>query len=349
MTKQTWTAAVAALLFVALAAVIAMAPVPFVSWTPGATYDLLGEVNEAPAIEITGADTYPATGELRMVTVAVTSPDSSLTLPEALFSYWLPAREVLPREAVYRPGIGTEAIEENETQLMDDSQGAAVVAALRAAGVAVRELPMVETVSAAGPSAGKLMPGDLITAVDSTKVLTKADVRAAIDKHKVGDAVKFDLIRERVDTTETVTTRSQAEDPSVPVVGIGLGTGYTYAPQITFGINTDIGGSSAGLPFSLAIYQKLTADDLLDGRVVAATGTIDASGHIGAIGAVQEKIAAASRDGATVFLLPRDNCVDVTEAHDGIRLVPVETLGDALAGLADLDDPARAADVPECP
>ena len=35
MTKQTWTAAVAAVLFVALAAVVSLVPVPFVSWSAG--------------------------------------------------------------------------------------------------------------------------------------------------------------------------------------------------------------------------------------------------------------------------------------------------------------------------
>ncbi len=348
MTKQTWTAAVAALLFVALAALIAMLPVPYVAWTPGATYDLFGEVDDKPAVSITGAETFPAEGQLRMATVSVTRPESALTLPEALFSYWLPAREVLPREAVYRPGVGTNEILNSEAQLMDDSQNTAVVAALRAAGVPVTQLPMVTTVSASGPSADRLQPGDLITAVDNKAVTSVEEVREAVANHQVGDGVKFDLIRNRQRISETVTARSQSEDPSVPVVGIGMETGYTYAPEISFGIGPDIGGSSAGLPFALAVYDKLTPDSLTRGRVVAGTGTIDASGRVGVIGGVQEKIAAAGRDGATIFLLPKANCTDLVEPHEGVRVVAVTTLGDAISSLDELADPAKASAVPGC-
>ena len=48
MTKQTWTAAVSALLFVALAAVVSLVPVPFVSWSPGATVNLFEPVDGQP-------------------------------------------------------------------------------------------------------------------------------------------------------------------------------------------------------------------------------------------------------------------------------------------------------------
>ena len=50
MTRQTWTAVVSSLVFIALAAVIAFAPIPFVAWTPGVTYDVLGASNGKPII-----------------------------------------------------------------------------------------------------------------------------------------------------------------------------------------------------------------------------------------------------------------------------------------------------------
>ncbi len=81
MTKQTWTATVSAVLFVVLAAVIALVPVPYVTWSPGGTHDLLGQVtgtdgNSVAAITVSGPEvtTHPTTGQLRMTTVAVTSP-----------------------------------------------------------------------------------------------------------------------------------------------------------------------------------------------------------------------------------------------------------------------------------
>ena len=352
MTKQTWTAAVAALLFVALAALIAMVPVPFVTWSPGSTYNLLGDVDveggPSPAIAIGGIETFVPSGEVRMATVSVTRPDSALTLPEALFSYWLPSREVMPRDAVYPPGIDATEIQDASVRSMDDSQGTAVVAALRVAGVPVLELPMVTWVSAAGPAHEKLKPGDLITAVDNVHVERVDDVKQAIAKQGVGKVVKFDFERDGVALSETVTTRPSSTDAETPVVGVLLDVGYKYAPDISFGIDPAIGGPSAGLPFALAIYELLTPDPLLAGRIVAATGEIDSSGRVGAIGGVQEKIAAAARDGAQVFLLPRANCVDARESHPGLQLVPVENLGDALSTLDHLNDPASGAAVPQC-
>ena len=353
MTKQTWTAAVAALLFVTLAAVIAMVPVPFVSWSPGSTYDLLGTVelegSEADAIRIDGISTHPVDGEVRMATVSVTRPDSALTLPEALLSYWMPHREVLPRDAVYRPGINPGEIQDDSLRLMDDSQATAVVAALRVAGVPVEERPMVSRVSVAGPAHEQLMPGDLIVAVDNQPVELIADVQAIITGHSIGEAVKFDLIRDRRKLSKTVTTRASSTTPPTPSVGIGLDIGFRFEPTVAFNIEPAIGGPSAGLPFAIAIYAMLTPDELLAGRIVAGTGTLDAKGRVGQIGAVQEKIAAAVRDGATVFLLPTANCGDVEEQHEGLQLVPVDNLGDALAALETLKDPARAGTVPRCP
>ena len=42
-----------------------------------------------------------------------------------------------------------------------------------------------------------------------------------------------------------------------------------------------IGGPSAGLMFSLAIYTQIADPGLRNGRIVAGTGTIDRDGNVG--------------------------------------------------------------------
>ena len=61
MTRQTWTALIAALSFVALAALLAVISVPYVTWSPGGTHDTLGDVevkggsgNGEPMIRVSG-------------------------------------------------------------------------------------------------------------------------------------------------------------------------------------------------------------------------------------------------------------------------------------------------------
>lgn len=67
-----------------------------------------------------------------------------------------------------------------------------------------------------------------------------------------------------------------------------------------------IGGPSAGLMLTLQMYSQLTQQDLLKGRKIAGTGTIEADGHVGQIGGVEQKVVAASRAKASIFFVPND-------------------------------------------
>ncbi|MHC5903036.1 S16 family serine protease [Streptomyces sp. S6] len=114
---------------------------------------------------------------------------------------------------------------------------------------------------------------------------------------------------------------------------------------------SDVGGPSAGLLFTLGIIDKLDGDggggDLTGGRVVAGTGTIGADGAVGAVGGVSLKTQAARRDGATVFLVPKDECSDAkAELPSGLRLIPVTDLKGAVGALKALKDGKGS--VPSC-
>jgi PDZ domain-containing protein len=86
--------------------------------------------------------------------------------------------------------------------------------------------------------------------------------------------------------------------------------------------------------FALAIYDTLTPGALLDGMHVAGTGEITADGRVGPIGGIEQKIVAASDDGATLFLAPADNCDEALTGDNGDMLVVrIETLDDAIAAV----------------
>ena len=109
------------------------------------------------------------------------------------------------------------------------------------------------------------------------------------------------------------------------------------APWAPFTVDfnlANIGGPSAGLMFSLAVVDKLTTGDLNDGKFVAGTGTITGDGKVGPIGGITHKMLAAREAGATIFLVPADNCEEAKTAHeDGLELVRVENLDQAVAAL----------------
>jgi PDZ domain-containing protein len=101
------------------------------------------------------------------------------------------------------------------------------------------------------------------------------------------------------------------------------------------------GGPSGGMVFTLGVIEELTPQDLLRGRKVAGTGTIDLSGKVGPIGGIDEKLIAAQRVGVTVFLAPRSNCSEIRSIPEGITLFAISTIDDAVRALSVNSSPAE--------
>lgn len=349
MTRQSWTALTSAVMFVIIAVLLGVLHVPFVAWAPGETVNLLGSnASGRPNIQVNGVKTYAPTGALLMTTVSVTRVDSALSLPEALAAYVLPSRDVLPRDVVYPPSLSTDQVQSQEAQMMDTSQQSALVAALRAAGQPVKEMPVVAAVVNSGPANGKLQPGDLIEKVDGTPVQTIDDVTRAIERHKVGDTVTMTVKRDGSPVGASITTVESNDGKSTPRIGIRVAIGYDLQASATYGIDPNIVGPSAGLMFSLAIYDLITQSAIAGDRTVAGTGEISADGTVSPIGGIQEKIAGASSAHATVFLVPAGNCVDVAGLRTSLQLVKVATLDDAISALNALKSADTAKEVPHC-
>ena len=59
--------------FAVLVVLFVVAPTTLVTLAPGPTFDVLGDAGGQPTLRLTGAATFPTTGELRMTTVSVSS------------------------------------------------------------------------------------------------------------------------------------------------------------------------------------------------------------------------------------------------------------------------------------
>jgi PDZ domain-containing protein len=94
-----------------------------------------------------------------------------------------------------------------------------------------------------------------------------------------------------------------------------------------------VGGPSAGLAFSLALITKLKFPELVAGRKIAVTGTINEAGKVGSIGGIDQKLIAASKAGASIAIFPQSNCRDITVKPKGLELVAVSNLTEAFHGL----------------
>jgi PDZ domain-containing protein len=342
MMRRGWTVLVGAVVLLALSVGLSYLPVPYVVLGPGPTIDTLGKSDGKEIIAIKGRPTSTSKGHLNLTTVSVRD---QIDLASAL-RFWLDGETaVVPRELVYPPEQTERQVEQQNEQAFKASQTSAETAALRTLGfpvqVTVREL------SKGSPSTGKLAKGDIITKVDGKPVTSHARLIELITAHKVGDEVTIEYVRAgKPGTVKIVTAGAGDGDQRRPVIGVSVEPKQPHPFDVSFDLDR-IGGPSAGLMFALAIIDKLDPADLTGGVFIAGTGEIDDDGNVGPIGGIPQKMVAAKKAGAKVFLTPADNCAEaVKTAPDGLKLARVETLDGALAALKIVRDKGTP---PTCP
>src|SRR4051794_18988046 len=104
MTQRKIAACIAIPLLAALLLTAAFAPVPFASYHPGPTFDVLGTTDGDEIIQVNGAKTYRDDGELRMTTVSVSQEGVDKSLMEVLKDWVDPDAAVYPYDIVHPPG-----------------------------------------------------------------------------------------------------------------------------------------------------------------------------------------------------------------------------------------------------
>ncbi|WP_433497849.1 YlbL family protein [Sphaerimonospora sp. CA-214678] len=346
MSRRALTLMVAGFLTLLLAVIGAMLPVPYVALSPGPTENTIGDVKGKPVISISGRQTYPTEGKLSLVTVAYQGgPGNRLDLVTALRGWLDPTVAVVPEETLFPRSSTAKQVEEQNTQEMTDSQQTATVAALNALKIPVEKMVVVVATDKGAPAEGRLKAGDQITAVDGVATAGLESVAEAVRRHKPGEQVEFTIRRGETTTDVSVPTVEDKEGRAV--VGVRMKADFKVPFKVDISVG-QVGGPSAGLMFSLGIYDKLTPGALTGGKAVAGTGTIDIDGKVGAIGGVEQKMVGAKNAGATVFLTPAGNCADAVRAVPaGLRLVKVETLQEAIDAMDALRAGGR--DLPACP
>ena len=339
MNQRVIAAIVATPLVVVLAVIALLSPLNYTAYSPGPTIDVLGAPDGKETIQVSGGKTYRDAGQLRMTTVSVTPKDGKLNLFQVMGSWLDGSDAVYPHDAVY-PDDKTEEQVKNEGKVqMLSSQDAAAAVALRALDYNVPSLVEVQLIEPGTPADGALAVRDLFLAVNGTELPESNDLQTsakviteAIASTKAGEAVEFTVMRDGKEVTVPITPK--ADEDGKPRIGISFGEGFELPFPISVTIDPRIGGPSAGLMFSLAIYDTLTPGSLTGGAPVAGTGEITSDGTVGAIGGIQQKIVGAREDGAELFLVPAENCDDAVGAHnEDMRLTKVATFDDARAAI----------------
>ncbi|GGY49578.1 S16 family serine protease [Streptomyces djakartensis] len=160
--------AVCALPVAALLATAAFAPLPFSVARPGETANVLGEHRGTPVISISGAPVQDTTrGQLRMTTIVATSPDTRVSLPDIVDSWFRTDEAVMPRDAIYPSGETVKEIERHNEAQMKESQDAATEAALGYLGLDAKDVKVsLKLADVGGPSAGLLFSLGIVDKLD---------------------------------------------------------------------------------------------------------------------------------------------------------------------------------------
>lgn len=357
MRRRGLTVLLGALLTLLLGWQIGRADVPYVALSPGPTVDTLSAVDRdgepctdpvkvtpAPSpsgaaspspqpeptcqevIQITGTGVSESKGQLRMVTVSV---QSGMNLLEAIKGWISGEDAVVPRKLIYPEDKTEQEVEEENRQEFENSQTSAETAALKSLGYRVQVT--VGQVSPDGSSVGKLKEGDVIESVDGVEVTSMQKLLELIRAKPAGATLRIGYTRDGAKATVDVVTK--ASDDGNPRVGVSIKSVQPHPFDLRIKLDK-IGGPSAGMMFALGIIDKVKSEDLTHGKIIAGTGTIDDEGNVGPIGGVQQKLHGARAAGATIFLVPADNCAEARgSVPSGLTLVKVATLDEALAAL----------------
>jgi Lon-like protease len=334
--RQRVTAAVGVLALIGLVSAVNFYRLPVIALSPGPMEDVLAR------LKVEGSRVYDSEGKLYLTSVGI---DDDVRFYEALLDMANRDVQLLPRAELYPEEQDSTEIDKENAALMDRSKETASVVALREVGYEIEPSGVEVTQVVAGtPADGRLRAGDRILAADGRAVASTEEVRAAITRHEIGERVAFRIDRDDSEKNVSVQVR---EADGQPRVGILLRDLFPDLPvKVSIETQNNIGGPSAGLMFTLSIIDKLTPEDLTGGRRIAGTGEIALDGGVLPVGGVAEKLIAVRRLGVTTFLIPAENCDSVRgRVPDGLRLVKVATITDALRFLR---DPKAAATAPGC-
>ncbi|MGW2492552.1 S16 family serine protease [Streptomyces sp. NPDC001606] len=159
--------AVCAVPVVALIATAVFAPLPFSVAQPGMTANVLGENQGTPVITVSGTPARKTSGQLRMVTIEATGPDTRVSLGDVLGNWFRTDRAVMPHDAVYPSGQNVKEIEQHNAAQMKQSQDAATQAALKYLGLSPDKVKVtLKLADVGGPSAGLLFTLGIIDKLD---------------------------------------------------------------------------------------------------------------------------------------------------------------------------------------
>lgn len=311
---------------------------PYYVSKPGMAKDL------EPIIEVEGG--YEEEGSFMLTTVRM-GRANIYAYAIAKFSKY---QEIYPVEDIRAENETDEEYTIRQLHMMTGSKSAAIEVAYKKAGIPVNydyKGVYVLRVMPDMPAEGKLAPGDHIFEVDGKTFDSSNEFIEYVSSKKAGDVIQ--LAYERNGSTDSVEVSLEAFEDGSGRAGVGIELVDDKEIKVDPKVNVEseeIGGPSAGLMFSLEIYNQLTEQDLTKGYEIAGTGTITPNGIVGRIGGIQQKVVAADRAGAELFFAPFEKGAEGSNYDEALiaakdiktkmKIIPVDTFDEAVEYLEKL-------------
>ncbi len=236
--------------------------------------------------------------------------------------------------AKLHPGLTEKQYKEVLTYLMAESKEVAKIVAMKELGFKVevkKEGLLIIGVRNDMPAYNVLRVGDVILSIDGKKMEKPSDITEILKEKLPDETVSVTILRNGKEENFKVKV---INDRGKNIIGVYVIPKYSakYPFDIDIKVKKYI-GNSAGLMFALEIMNQLTEEDLTRGRIISGTGILDIDGNIHKVGGIVQKVFTAQRAGAYAFLVPYENYREVKGKFQGLNLIPVHNIKEAVSKL----------------
>ncbi len=307
------------IIFLIIMALIVSVKLPYYVEAPGGTINITKRINK---------DYDKKNGSLNMLYVTEYKGNIVTVLLSKIIKTW-DLYEISNQQV---SSENADEIYARNKIMLDNSIDNATLVAYKAAGKEVKITDSKNIVIATTKDNGIKIEDELLT-INDIEITNIKTIKDYLEKASPGDNITLKIKRNNKEKTINITLDDDK------LLGVMVVTNYTYSldPELDIKFKSGEGGSSGGMILALGIYSELTNIDILKGRRISGTGTIDAEGNIGEIDGIKYKIAGAVKDKMDVVLVSPYNYEEakkvIKDNNYKIELVEVKTFDEAIAYL----------------
>ena len=182
--------------------------------------------------------------------------------------------------------------------------------------------------------------GDQILKVNGMEMTSLSMYQNIVQSMAVGDSIRLTIQRNHQEKEVNVKV-FLSENTKITGLSIKEIKELETDPPIDIHFKSVESGPSGGLITALAIYNRLTKEDLTKGEKIVGTGTLNEDGTVGEIGGVLYKLRGAVKAKATFFIVPKgknyEDCKkEVAKRNYSIQLIAVSTFQEAVQKLKEI-------------